>query len=774
MERRRADAGTARGRDEWVLWLVLVALAVALTLGAWAWRLDRVVYDFGLGLWKRPVPPDIVIVAIDDASIEAIGRWPWARSVHATLLEQLARARPRAIALDLVLSEPDPDPRQDALLAAALGKAGLVCMPVMGSASRARPLAVLEPVPVLKAQACVGASEPAVDGDGVLRHAFLGAGPAGQTVPHLALQLLRAAGEKPAAGLPVETDAEAVGDADLWRREGRFLVRFAGPPGHLRRVSYVDVLRGAVPASELSGRYLFVGMTAQGLGDTLATPVNGPHHAMPGVEVLAHTLYTLRSGDHLQAVATGPGMAVAAALLGLLIGLLRRVPPRTALAIALLSVPTAVIVSIVLLNLGLWWSPWAYALPALAAYPLWSWRRLERAAAALDREIAAMRAEPGLLAVVDAHVTRPDAAPDDGLSRRLQALHHAADTLRAARSFLSQAVQSLPSAVLVDDGMGRVMLANPPAARIFEVESEQELRGLDLARLLSEFHTEPAVDWADELQRLRRAHLQRSTEASLPGQGDYVLHLAGIRLEGLSRIIVSLSDVAPLKQAERDREQTLAFITHDLRSPLASILLLADTSPHGDGPVRSVLDQMSQLARRAQRMSEDFVRTVQAARQPLVRAPASLQLLLQDMCSVVQPQAQAAGVTLQRSVEPADLAWSLDAGLVGRAVGNLLTNALRASPHGGTVRVEARVADGHLVVQVSDQGPGLDAHQRDQLRRGDAGLRSADARGLGLGLLFVQRVAARHGGSLRQLAEPGSGAVFELRIGPAPDGSSGR
>ena len=97
--------------------LPLALLATALLLSGWTWRADRVLYDLGLSLWRRAPPADIVIVAIDDASIAAIGRWPWPRVLHSTLLERLADARPRAIALDLLLSEPDPDPAQDQLLA---------------------------------------------------------------------------------------------------------------------------------------------------------------------------------------------------------------------------------------------------------------------------------------------------------------------------------------------------------------------------------------------------------------------------------------------------------------------------------------------------------------------------------------------------------------------------------------------------------------------------------------------------------------------------------
>lgn len=166
--------------DDAAVALLLGLLAFVLAFGGWLWRADRLVYDAGLALWPQPAPRDVVLVAIDDASIDAIGRWPWKRSVHATLLEQLAAARPRAVALDLVLSEPDPDPRQDDLLATAVQRAGPVVMPVSWQSVPGEPLRALEPVPVLRERVRLGAAEAAVDADGVLRHAFVEAGPPGR------------------------------------------------------------------------------------------------------------------------------------------------------------------------------------------------------------------------------------------------------------------------------------------------------------------------------------------------------------------------------------------------------------------------------------------------------------------------------------------------------------------------------------------------------------------------------------------------------------------
>ena len=285
-----------RWRDEITITAALAALACTLALGGWAWRLDRVVYDLGLTLWRRPPPPGIVIIAIDDASVQVIGRWPWRRAVHASLLEQLATAQPRAVALDLLLSEPDPDPEQDRLLARALQHAAPVVLPVPWRAGSGQPLQASEPTEVLRAVATLGAAEAPVDADGVLRYAFLHAGPPEAPYPHLALALLQAAGDAVHPRVRGEHDAHSAdgpsraapdmaGNASAappraWQRDGRFLIRYAGPPGTVSQVSYADVLSGAVPMARFSGQYVLVGMTAQGLGDTLATPVNGRHQAM--------------------------------------------------------------------------------------------------------------------------------------------------------------------------------------------------------------------------------------------------------------------------------------------------------------------------------------------------------------------------------------------------------------------------------------------------------------------------------------------------------------
>ncbi len=797
--------------------LLLAALAFVLAASGWTWRADRLVYDFGLAAWRRPPPPGIVIVAIDDASIDAIGRWPWPRAVHSTLLDRLSQAKPRAIGLDLILSEADPDPAQDRLLAQVLHRAAPVVLPVAWQPGLGGlPPRLLAPLAEFQAAVSLGAAEPAVDADGVLRHAFLRTGytgplqpspaqidpanqppprPQPQHYPHMALALLQAGGETLAPGFAAVTETEdatqdsanasagagagaganasaGANGSGAFRAE-RFLIRYAGPPGHVERVSYVDLLRGAVPADVLAGRYVLIGMTALGLGDTLATPVNRERHAMAGVEVLANTLYTLRSGDTLRALPRWPAAALAAALLLLLVLAFEWLGARWALVLAGVFVPLTIGVSLLFLGGGFWWSPLPCVLAAALAYPLWSWRRLEQAVDSLDQEIRRLEPEGGLhpQAAGAGPVPTP---PRDRLASRLDTLKSASDTVRSARRFLADALAGMPTAMLVADPQGRVLLANTLTAALFETDTTAAMQGMDLAGLLVEFNTPEPIDWQNLLGREDAPPGGLAVEAQLARRGDFLLHFASVKLLGQQRWVVTLADVTAIKQAQARRDETLAFVTHDLRSPASSIMLLADMQLRGHSGLApdALLAEIHRLAARALALSDDIVRVAHAESRPLNLALTPLGALLDEVLADLRPQAQSAEVRLGALSHDALASAVMDRALMLRALGNLVSNAVKHSPRGGLVQVQTALNGqdpGELIISVVDSGSGLSPQQLHKLRSESQGLPAGDARGVGLGLLFVQRVAARHRGRLlARVGEHGVGTVFELHLKLSP------
>jgi hypothetical protein len=243
--------------------------------------------------------------------------------------------------------------------------------------------------------------------------------------------------------------------------------------------------------------------------------------------------------------------------------------------------------------------------------------------------------------------------------------------------------------------------------------------------------------------------------------------------------VVTFADISAIRLAQRRRDEALGFVSHDLRSPVHAIMLMADL--HLQGKLQwtqpELLAEVQRQANRALQLADEFVRVARAESRPLQLAQVAPAELLAEVLADCQPQALDAAVQLAPAIAPGLPAWRLDRALVRRALGNLASNAIKHSPRGGSVTLAARLADddGTLILAVTDEGPGLTPAQCRQLEQEAQGLPAGDARGVGLGLLFVQRVAARHRGRLAARPGPGQrGTVVELRLAAlAADGAEG-
>lgn len=360
----------------WSRRVLLALLACVLTAvvshGQWLWRQDEAAYDVMVGSWDYRPDPSVLIVAIDENSLQRIGQWPWPRAVHARLLDRLTDAGVERVALDLMLSEPDRrDGRQDAELAAAIRRNGRVVLPVLAApAAGDRMAEELLPIPLIAASAAaLGHSDVEVDGDGVARGVYLRAG-IGQ--PHWPALGLALAGLSPATvrGLP-DPDPE-LGSPYQWRRDDYVRVRYVGPPERLPQVSYADVLDGRVDAAVLQGRRVVVGMTASGIAPRLLTPTTREYW-MSGSEYQANIASMLLQGKQIQVLPRLWQDALASLMVALCVLLLGL---RLPWLVALCAVPAAPLLSWLLLRAGsLWWAPASALLGIVLVLTVWAtWR----------------------------------------------------------------------------------------------------------------------------------------------------------------------------------------------------------------------------------------------------------------------------------------------------------------------------------------------------------------------------------------------------------------
>jgi adenylate cyclase len=271
--------------------LVGAAIGILSALGFYAGLLDS--WDSRmLDLLFLPHRPDsrISIVAIDDASLTQIGRWPWPRSVHAEIVEKLKAAGATVIGYDVNFPEPSND-KDDGDLAAALKDAGNVVLPLELSMLVGRksltydPQTVLQPIPLLGAAAkATGHVNSPPDMDNVFRRLPLAVkGKDASSIPSFESEILRLAGQE-----------NRLSEAPL-DKLGRMRVNFSGPPNNpqgFRTISAANVLRGTADLSPLKGGIVLVGATAFDLHDNLLVPTSGGQ-PMSGIEIHANVLDTL-------------------------------------------------------------------------------------------------------------------------------------------------------------------------------------------------------------------------------------------------------------------------------------------------------------------------------------------------------------------------------------------------------------------------------------------------------------------------------------------------
>lgn len=870
-----AALGRTTMRERFMVGALLVGLMVLFVHQDWLWRLDLLFYDVHLAFSTRPPADDIVIVAIDEASLAALGRWPWPRRVHAGLVERLSGEGARVVGLNILLAERDRrDVEGDRLLAAALRKHGRTVLPLIVEQRHfGGQLIEILPIPMLAAAAAgLGHVQAELDGDGMARGLYLEEGLGTPHWPAFAVPMLRVAEPGQWHELPGIRNPAPISDApQMLIRDHYVRVPFAGPPGHFFRISYHRVLSGDFPPGLFHDKYVLVGVTTSGLGDELPTPVSGHYQPMPGVEFHANVLDGLRHGILIEQFTPFWQVVISAALVLLPVWLYDYFAPRWNLLIAVLLMLGGLGLSIALLRVTKLWLPPAPILLALTvSYPLWSRRRLELAVRYLNSELAVLRAEQPITGPADFEpamaylskllpmrgwelrdnagrrvrtwgepVGKPpktvmtgnwlrhqqewwvglranavqwqlgvrwqDARPPNpsqrlmltemvyGLTRgnmpepigtaeliqaRIAQVRDATSRLRAMRRFVLESVTQMGDGVLVVSSLGQVLLANAQAARYLCGDSQRNLEGQPLLQLLAHVDLQASAHWIGVLRRVVLE--QESVRSDVRGHGgaDLMMQMAPLN-RGRHRpsgLIVNLSDISALKRSERRRSELLGFLSHDLRSPLVSVLALLELAKDAQGrtEIEGLLWRIGSYTDKTLALAEQFLHLAQAESEISERPFQDVEFVSVALNAFEQIwlQAQARQIKLQREFDVNEAWVRGDPGLLERAIVNLLANAIQHNPVGSHVLLCVRLHHGELWCCVSDDGHGIPEEILPKVFRRFGRSRypsDRSASGAGFGLAIVKAVADRHGGRVQVESRVGEGSRFCLIINAEAD-----
>jgi PAS domain S-box-containing protein len=365
----------------------------------------------------------------------------------------------------------------------------------------------------------------------------------------------------------------------------------------------------------------------------------------------------------------------------------------------------------------------------------------------------------------------------DGFNRMAERIRELRRTdlgkLLIAQQTTEAAIDSLYDPVIVTDSDGLVTRTNPAAERLFG--PRETTTGKPIDQVARDIRIGQAVT---DVLRSERAVASEGAGAVLPWAVDGAQRAFRVRStpmrdadEHLVGAVTLLEDVTHLSEISRLKSEFIAAASHELRTPLTSLQMGIHLLFEGSlGPMTERQQRVVQVCRddatRLDRLMRELLdlSKIESGDTTPVRAPVRASTLARDAAESVRIQADAQKVSLKVEV-PADLPEVFaDRQQIQRVIINLLTNAIRATPAGGTITVRGAQRPGEVAFSVADTGAGIPREYLSRIFEPFVQVPNSPQEGSGLGLTIARRIVEAHGGRLTVQSERGRGSTFSFTV----------
>jgi signal transduction histidine kinase len=253
---------------------------------------------------------------------------------------------------------------------------------------------------------------------------------------------------------------------------------------------------------------------------------------------------------------------------------------------------------------------------------------------------------------------------------------------------------------------------------------------------------------------------------------ELMARLAAATLIRSADLAAERHQVEQLRELDRLKDEVVAIVTHELRSPITSISgyleLVLEEAEGFDPEVRSFLDAIDRNTARLTRLLDDllFLVRADAGRLDLKRERLDVAALVRECVNSAAPAAEQSEIVLETEIDE-PLPVDADASRISQVIDNLLSNAIKYTPSGGRVSVVARESDGAVLLEVADSGIGIPQDEQEHLFERFFRASTATERGItgtGLGLTIVHAIVDAHGGTIACESESGAGTTFRVTL----------
>jgi two-component system, OmpR family, sensor histidine kinase SenX3 len=395
------------------------------------------------------------------------------------------------------------------------------------------------------------------------------------------------------------------------------------------------------------------------------------------------------------------------------------------------------------------WVIVAAALAVAAAAVIVAWRTGRGVRRELQESIARLGDEDGVQQQpLESALARLDRAADDADASARDA--------RRDRELLGAAIHAARDGVIVVDAAGTVVLRSEAAERFVDPRHSDAIAAEVITELLDRARTGDTA--------------RRELQLFGPPRQVLLVEALPLALDGTVGAVAFVRDVSEARRVENVRRDFVANVSHELKTPIGALALLAETIAMGDDPAiaQQLGERMVREADRLGRIIDDLLdlSLIEAQETP-TREPVPVHVLLNDAVEHVQEAADLAGIPIVVAPVPVDLLVRCDRRQVVSAIANLLDNAVKYSDPGQPVELDAHVDAERIAVTVRDHGIGIPSRDLERIferfYRVDRA-RSRATGGTGLGLSIVRHVAQAHGGEVGVESREGEGSTFTLQL----------
>ena len=339
-------------------------------------------------------------------------------------------------------------------------------------------------------------------------------------------------------------------------------------------------------------------------------------------------------------------------------------------------------------------------------------------------------------------------------------LNESVTMLTDERDKLIAILATMGDGIVIVDQDGLVTTLNRAAERMFNT-SEDAAKGRTLIEVVRDHELN------EILQKCRAAGAKQSGLIETGGGR----HLGVIVTPLESGYLMLLQDLTEFRRTETVRRDFVSNISHELRTPIASLRVLLETLQGGVlTTLRLAADFLNRALAEADRLAQMVnelgeLSRIESGQVPLVKTPVSIGEVIRQVVERLNPQAERAGVHVSVGDTVGLPQVTVDAERVGQVLVNILHNAIKFTPGGGRITISARVESGRMLVSVADTGIGIAPEDLPRVfERFYKADKSRSGGGTGLGLAIAKHIVQLHGGEIWAESQLGKGSTFTFSL----------